>query len=203
MKIYLWSPKIDGYEYVFLQNESEENLKKFNDLSRGELGDFASVDFSVYDNEPVRKFKKSKNVKRTDFPFMRSLFGGYIFSEKALEITKEFLCESAGTIKLEEVEGEKYYIVIVTNILDALDYDNCAIDRMSNGKAFDISQFAFIKSVVENHDIFKVTLEDHIYASAVFVSEKFKNKIESSGLNGHKFIEVWEENKEPFEYPLW
>lgn len=55
------------------------------------------------------------------------------------------------------------------------------------------TKYSFIESIIKNHNIFKIKDEP---LKRPFVSDEFKNIVQSSGLIGFKFELAWEsENK--------
>jgi hypothetical protein len=51
-------------------------------------------------------------------------------------------------------------------------------------------KYSFYQEKVEDEHIFRIYLDDRIQ-SKVFVTDQFKETVESNHLTGFKFIEVW------------
>lgn len=119
-----------------------------------------------------------------------------VFSEKALFATQDFLKDKAEALPLVHSE-KKYFAIHVLNAIDAIDYNRAVIRQLSTGLRVGFEKYAFIKEKVEGEHIFRIYLDDRI-RSMVFVSDEFKEAVESNGLVGFNFIEVWDsENVAP------
>ncbi|WP_407712621.1 imm11 family protein [Clostridium botulinum] len=87
-----------------------------------------------------------------------------------------------------------YSVINVTNVKDCVDYEKAEVKRFKGSdKIFRFIKYAFKPESIKNEHIFKVCEYSKIF---VFVSDEFKNLVESSGLKGFLFIEVWDSEKD-------
>ena len=103
---------------------------------------------------------------------------------------KNILDESAELICLESLD-EKYYLVNILKVIDAIDYENSTLEKLSSGFVIGIEKYVFKEEFLQGQHLFKTLLDDTIMATDVFVSDKFKSTVEEAGLVGFKFTEVW------------
>lgn len=130
--------------------------------------------------------KEIEEIRRGDLP---CLFGAIlVFSNKAINVLSDFLNGNAETLPIS-YDKEDYFIINVTNVKDCIDYDKADVKRFkSSGKIMRFIKYAFIPERVKDEHIFKI---DGYSKGCVFVSDKFKNVVESNGLQGFLFEEVW------------
>lgn len=112
-----------------------------------------------------------------------------IFSNKAIMLLNKYL---EGNIEILSIDfdNEQYKLINVVNLVDGINYQKSQIEYFSDGKrimAFD--KYAFIAKKVEKQHIFKIVEQPR---ADVFVSDEFRNTVIESGLNGFKFVEVWD-----------
>lgn len=79
-----------------------------------------------------------------------------------------------------------------TNVIDALDEPNSQIVRFDDGSILDIERYAFLPTVIQGHDLFKLPMR----ASSVFVSDGLIEKLKRTGLVGACFELVWTDGEE-------
>jgi hypothetical protein len=85
-------------------------------------------------------------------------------------------------------DGEKYFVFNVTNVLDALDEDNCELKLFDDGDIMDILRFSFLPEKIGRTTVFKVP---QCILTDVFVTEPFVERVQAVKLNGFKFRLVW------------
>jgi hypothetical protein len=117
-----------------------------------------------------------------------------VFSERALDVTQDFLKDKVEVLPLAHPE-KNYFAIHVMNAIDAIDYNRAVIRQLRSGLRVGFEKYAFIKEKVKGEHIFRIFLDDRI-RSMVFVSNEFKEAVESNGLVGFQFNEVWDSEKE-------
>ncbi|MBA4602064.1 imm11 family protein [Thermoactinomyces mirandus] len=116
-----------------------------------------------------------------------------VFSERAYYTVQDFLRNKAEALSLNHPE-KIFYAIHVLNAIDAVDYQKAIIKQLDTGFRVGFEKYAFIEEKVEDEHIFRIFLDDRI-RSAVFVSDEFKKAVESDGLAGFQFMEVWDSGK--------
>lgn len=145
------------------------------------------IPFCVREDEKIRKGDKPS--------FSGSL---PVFSRKAVKVLKKYLDNNTEILPLmyrkkNHFSKEEYFVINVTNLVDCIDYERAEVKRFKNsGEILRFIKYAFKPEAIKNVHIFKVP-EDCV---AVLVSDEFKNLVESSGLKGFLFIEVWDSEKD-------
>jgi hypothetical protein len=129
---------------------------------------------------------QNKKMRDTIYPGS----GMVAFSEKAIEIMMPFLNGNVQILPLVH-PTEKYYLLNITNIIDALDYNNSEIKRLRSGTMIRVEQYVFKEDLIKNQDIFKIPY----FTSFVYVSDSFRQAVIDNKLTGFNFIELWDSNE--------
>lgn len=172
---------VNLYEHVTLVDADNEEWIEFGSKFVGK---------SIKDNWTPLKIKLIEHggkLKKGDIPYLSP--GVPIFSKKAINVLNEYLSKNTEILPID-FNGDEYSLINVINLLDGIDYKNSVIEYYSDKKrimAFD--KYAFIKEKVENQHIFKIV---ELPRADVFISDEFRNKVIESGLEGFKFVEVWD-----------
>lgn len=136
------------------------------------------------------KVKEIEEMKTGDLPCLSGSLP--VFSKKAVKCLSDFFKDNGEILPILYDKGE-YYIINITNIKDCVDYNKSDVKRFkSSGKVMRFIKYTFIPERVMDEHIFKIDGYSH---GCVFVSDKFKNAVESSGLQGFLFEEVWNSEK--------
>lgn len=148
------------------------------------------------DSEITWKTKKDKKeLTLGDFPF----FMVPVVSSKAYNLLKEYFGNSTEIFPFAfNKKYGQFYFINVINILNVLDVKNSKIKYFSDGNIMRIENFVFISEILsKNTNIFKV---QGIERGEVFVNEETKQLIESAGLEGFIFTQVWDSEDPDFVY---
>ncbi|AUS09236.1 hypothetical protein C1X05_10660 [Laceyella sacchari] len=137
--------------------------------------------FTLEDGEP------------SDCPIFWGHSGTLVFSDRAFNELQKFLKDKVEGLPLIHPQKE-YYAIHVMNAIDAIDYHHAVIRQLSTGLKVGFERYAFIPEKVKNEHVFRIWLDDRI-GSMVFVSDEFKEAVESKGLVGFQFTEVWNSKK--------
>lgn len=138
---------------------------------------------------PVERMEPEKNLELSDAP-------GFIlpvFSRHALSCLEALIAPHIEVLPLQFTERE-FLGINVTTVLDAIDYEKSIYKTFSDGKRImTFKKYAFWADVVRDVPIFKIIDEKPRYA---FVSDEFKQTVESNNLSGFIFKLVWDNNQE-------
>lgn len=178
MKIWRLENDLDNYDYLVLENESDWEM--INDTY-----EFNGKRISGIWN-PIEV------VAYVDTKIGDSLYlfpGGPIFSERAVEVLKEFLEDRAEILPIKYNKGS-FYVINITNVIQAVDIDKSKVVRFpSSGRIMKFESIAFFKEKLDNQPIFKIS---ELPRTQVFVSDSFRESVINNNLTGFKFTEVWE-----------
>lgn len=96
--------------------------------------------------------------------------------------------------KNKKMEINEHFILHVTNMVDALDYENSAVrySPYDNQSIIWIDKFSFLEEKISGQHIFKLP---EMPKNHVFVSDKFRNLVIDNGIIGWEFIEEWDSEK--------
>jgi hypothetical protein len=183
MKIWLLQEDVNNFEHLTLLNGSNEEWISFGDMFKGG---------HLTDNWVPLKLKLISHdgkLKRGDMPYLSP--GKPIFTKNAIESLKEFLEGNAEILPIN-YDLQELFIINVTNRINAIDYEKSDIKYGDEKRILRVKKYFFDVEKVKNHHIFKVI--DQLWGT-VFVSDEFRNKVIESGLEGFKFIEVWDSEK--------
>lgn len=175
MKIYNLASINTGYDTLVLENRSEIFPKYFNPNFNG----------NVINEWGEIKVKTNKQGKQTDAPSF--LTGMPIISRRAAQV---FSANLNGKIQLLPIihDQHDYVIVNVINVIEALDYRNAEIKRLSSGAIQDIVKYSFNEQLLRDELLFKIP---EYPETKIFVTGKFKEIIELNNLIGFRFDLVW------------
>lgn len=133
--------------------------------------------------EPIIENAKDRRNELGDFPTFWSL---PTVSKRASIALKDLL---DGNAELLPIQNQSYFIVNVTRLVDALDEENSVLKRFpSSGSIMRIESFAFHEEALDNIPIFKLPQYKRV---DVFVSQEFKDRVESANLMGFEFELIW------------
>lgn len=115
--------------------------------------------------------------------------GSVILNKKAIEILKDILEPTGEFLQLEYNGKNDYFIYNCLNFIDVIDKSKDSIEEIGHNILF-YNKCDFILNKVENEFIFREIgiLE---FASSLFVTDKFVNKVLESGLKGFRFCHMW------------
>jgi hypothetical protein len=109
------------------------------------------------------------------------------FSRRAVDALGEMLTRNGELLALK-TKAEEYYAFNLLTRLDALDLKRSRVTRSHQREiAGWIHYFAFKATKLKGATIFRIP-ESH---GAILVTDEFKERAESAGLNGMEFIPVW------------
>ena len=107
-----------------------------------------------------------------------------VFSERALTTLSPLIGEGIEALPLHCESRGPLFAIHVLDLLDCLDEANSKVDRDPDGDVMFIEKYRFRKRVVRGKHIFRWH-EAPLYE--VFVSEQFRDTVESAGLRGLTF----------------
>jgi hypothetical protein len=185
LKIWQLKSNLDGFETLQLVNADQDYDKYFKE--------------KIYTNFLlINKWERvyvhtQDGEKYSDNPHFWAGAGIPVFSKKAIDALHELLRDNVELLPIIHNKYE-YFIIHITNVLDAIDYSKAQLKRLKSGLIVGFEKYAFLGDKVKS-DIFKVYLNDNIYPSCVFVTDKFREFVIKSSLAGFDFVEVWGDEK--------
>ena len=180
MKVWILDCDADSFENLIISDESFNNLlKTFNGEEKND----------GWTPIPVRKMYGDREFSNTPG------FAPHIpvFDNKAVSELSCMLKNEAEILPLHSENGT-FYAINVTDVLDCIDYKESEYKTFRDGKRImRFTKYSFIESIIKKHNIFKIKDEP---LKRPFVSDEFKNIVQSSGLISFKFELAWDsENK--------
>ena len=110
-----------------------------------------------------------------------------VFSRRAVDSLGSMLTPNGELLPLETAVGEYFLYVVLTKI-DALDVPASWLERRQDDvPAVAIRYFAFDASRLVDASIFRIPEQPN----CILVTDRFKDRVEQSGLNGFQFIKIW------------
>jgi hypothetical protein len=179
MKIYEIVPESNVYDSLYYIDDNDYRVIKHF------LG-FRPYDQAPKTWQPIR-VAVDKMDKQGEFP---ALSIAIVFSSKALQILKPLIENSVEFFPLQCDSGE--FVMLKPTSIDCLDYSRAEVRRFSSsGRVMDVLSYAFIKGSVDHKNIFTMPEEK----TRVFVSQEFKDCVESNKLEGLIFVEIYSESE--------
>jgi len=112
--------------------------------------------------------------------------GIHVISERSRALLANLLDFSCDLLPVS-LNGERYYLNHVLDVLDALDVQRSEIERFASGNIKCINRYVLKGSVIGNRDIFRLI---GIRWQLVFVSGRFMEAVKTAGLSGFVFAPV-------------
>lgn len=177
MKIFEPKPA-ENFEWINTTDDSDYELfLAFDGIPRGHAWSPPKV------RRVPANYDKEKN--ESDFPWL----GGHalILRRKSLEILNNVLQTNGEVLPLADVDGAELF-VFNAQVIDCLDEKNSDFIRFPNtGRIMKLKSVAFQPNVIEGLDVFRLPHR----ATPTYVSERFVQMVQSAGLVGLDFKEVW------------
>ncbi len=142
--------------------------------------------------EPLKytKYIDEKNLPLGDKPSAGPNFP--IVSLKAVECLKEVLGKNVEILPLY-IDEQEFYLINALEVLDCLDHEESDIRYFSGTERIrGINKYVFIEQKLIGKNVFKIKEQKKV---GPFVTDKFKEAVEKSGLEGFEFREVWDSEK--------
>lgn len=176
MKVWILDCDVDSFENLIICDESCNNLlKTFN----GEEKKDEWTPISVRKMYGDREFSNTPGLA----PHIP------VFDTKAVSELSCILKNEVEILPLH-FENGTFYAINVIDVLDCIDYKKSDYKTFRDGKRImRFTKYSFIESIIKKHNIFKIKDEP---LKRPFVSDEFKNIVQSSGLIGFKFELAWE-----------
>ncbi len=184
MKIWELDENISEYEDLTLENGSDDEWLSLGDMFRGKM---------LKNNWQPLKLKlieRDGSLKRGDIPYFSP--GIPVFSKRAVTVLIPLIANNVEILDIECDIGD-YKIINVINLVDGLDYKKSEISMYRDSDRIKvINKYAFHLNAIKEQNIFKIVERSR---GPVFVSDEFRNKVMECGLEGFRFIEVWDSNE--------
>lgn len=181
MKIWDLQEEVNIYEHLTLVDGSIEKWNEFTDMFRGKHLS------SNWEKLKLKLIEHGEKLKKGDMPYLSP--GVPVFSIKAISTLQQYLNNNAETLDIECDIGN-YKIINIINVMSCLDHERSEIKYYPNSqRIMRIKKYVFNKEKVKNEHIFKIIEQPR---ATIFVSDEFRNKVIESGLEGFKFVEVWD-----------
>ncbi len=134
-------------------------------------------------DEPFRFFPA--NLPKGDTPAFDPTIP--VFNRKALNALVDLLKPNGQLLPIT-CEGEEYFLFNVTRLVDALDEDNCDLERFDDGRIMDVDRYAFFMEKLRGETLFKLRQDP---LGSVYVTDPFVQRVLETGLRGFRFPLVW------------
>lgn len=181
MKIWLLEEDVNVYEHITLADGNNENWNEFSEMFRGK-----SLK-EVWKPLRINLIEHGGRLKRGDIPYLSP--GKPVITDRAIDCLEELLKGNVEILPLF-YNLQNLFLLNVLNRIDAINYEKSDIRYMpDNKRILRIKKYSFIVNKVQNQHIFMLT--DQLWGT-IFVSDEFRNKVIESGLQGFKFVNVWD-----------
>ena len=168
--------KVSLFDYFHAHLVNVESMNGFNEIIK------------------CKTIRDKKERVLGDYPY----FVLPAISQKAKEVLEKHLENLVEIFPLDVGKWGIYYFLNIMNVLDLLDTEKSIIRRLSSGKIIDIKKYTFDEKILSiNSNLFQL---QHASRSLIFVNEETKQLIESAGLEGFIFTQVWDSEDPDFVY---
>lgn len=176
MKIWKLKTDANNYDYFTIPNDDERKKLLFDYVFNGK---------SIEDRwEPIT-VEVLEETKRSDTP----TFSVPVLSENAVSILGDLIKDVTEILPLN-YSKEKYYAINVIDVVDCIDHGKAEYELFpTSNRIMMFTKYAFKPDIVKNKHIFKIPEHPKSY---VLVSDEFRNRVLTSGLEGFKFQELWD-----------
>src|SRR4030095_1391831 len=179
MKIYILKADPDSYQSLVMS--FEEDHLWYRRLS----GKPVAHEWPTPQVDIIYQNAKGKWLPSSDFPSF-TISHIPVFSARAVAILGDVLTKNGELLPLNCIDGD-YFAYNVLNLVSALDQEKSDIVRFPTGRIMTVRKYALNEDKLAGQMIFKIP---EIVLLSVFVTDRFKNKIEDAGLTGFCFIEI-------------
>lgn len=181
MKIWDLQEDVNIYEHLTLVDGGTEKWNEFTDMFRGRHLS------SNYQKLKLKLIEHGGKLKRGDMPYLSP--GVPVFSVKAIDALKDYLNNNAEIMEVE-CDISDFKIINIINVISCLDHERSEIKYYPNSeRIMRIKKYFFNKEKVAKEHIFKIIEQPR---AIIFVSDDFRNRVIESGLEGFKFVEIWD-----------
>ena len=194
MKIYMLDTKENGITYIYSDKNKLSclKLKRHYWTNMDEGKPFENwEDLYVYTNDTMNKRKKKYNIMYHNALFVISNKNGKDLIENKFSDCVQFL----DVINDDDLQN-KYYLLNPFRSIDALDIDKSECDFMPNTKIPSTIEKYVFKKDVSYYPIFKLKYGGAVYNTKMYATDEFKDFIESNGITGLVFEEIFDFDKE-------
>ena len=168
--------KVSLFDYFHAHRVKVESMKGFNEIIE------------------CKTIRDKKERVLGDYPH----FAFPAISSKARDVLKNHFESLVEMFPLDVGKWGKYYFINILNELDILDEGKSEITKIPSGIVLNVKKFVFKKDIYE-YDT-NIFLIKNIRSSLIFVNEETKQLIESAGLEGFIFTQVWDSEDPDFVY---
>ncbi|MDR6882437.1 imm11 family protein [Bacillus sp. 3255] len=141
----------------------------------------------LHEWKPI-KLELYEEAARSDAPSF--LGSAPVLSANAVQQLQPLINDSVEILPTD-FDREEYFIINVLSVLNCIDYDASIIKRYRSGRIMRFEKYEFIPEIVNHQHIFKIV---DIPTQAIFVSDDFREAVQTSQLRGFSFEEVWVSN---------
>jgi len=176
MQIYQLRSNAEECRWLTLVSESD--FRVLSDLNEGPIG-------AAWEPLPAEWIEDDLNAgkPKCDFPTLGTT---PTFSQRAVDKLLDLLVENGELLPLG-LTDERYFVYNATRQVNALDEDRSELVRFSSGRIMDIKRYAFRPEQLQSATIFRLPQ----VRGAVFVTDRFVERVAEAGLTGFDFAEVW------------
>jgi len=110
-----------------------------------------------------------------------------VFNIRAAQVLADLL-EPNGELLPIRCQGEDFFLFNVTRVVDALDEENCKLERLDDGRILDIKRYSFFEQKLVGGTVFKLRPDP---LGWVYATDPFVERVKAAGLRGFDFPLVW------------
>jgi len=186
MKYWMYTEDVDNYAHLFFvdQGFTRQLVTEFMGKPYTKPWTMPEVNYAreweapgLSEEERVMIKKINEGLPQPDFPWLVGAESAAVFNERTLQVLHHLIRDSVQIFPLSH-ESQKFYLINIIEIVDCLDEELSEVRRY--GPASRIIKPVFKEQLAKGKHIFKVPQSP----SAIFVSDRFKQEIESNALKG-------------------
>lgn len=187
--VYKFTARFFDEKYPFIIQDSKSNQGiPFGEMQRMVYGE-KPIDYGIFKDVDISVRSKSRK-----FDFLR--FGSsLLISEGAKALLDGRTTDDVEFIPLK-VNGESWYCIFVTKVIDCLDYSKSVVEYFPGNKIIErISRYSFQHERLTDPLIFRIPEKYYM-----FTTDSVKKAVEGSSLYGHYFLDF---EDPPEQEELW
>jgi hypothetical protein len=181
MKCYLYYPDDERYESFVVLTSAEETRLRFYDATP------VRSTWTPMSVKSLREVDDLESALPSDFPRLNSATP--VFSERAWTVLGPLLKLNVEALPILGPDGRAYYAIhvlsLVSGVID-LELSDCSVNKIIN-RVSSVRNYVLKEAAIPSAPIFKL---EETRGLSVFVSEEFREVVESASLVGLKFIPV-------------
>lgn len=187
MRYYLYDTDSNHYRSIGVSGRDDSRVM---DLHYGDVPAASSW------KPPVSHSFPESPPKQGDFPSMNNYSQIPVFSQRAWDVLRTLPNCRWEALPIIHPTGKPFYVIHVMETIDCLDLDRSKVERLDDGRIFEVASYCLRTDMLQGKHIFKIPLGTELSEDGLappldlLVDDVFREVVERNGLKGLLFREI-------------